>query len=206
LAAQLGVDVATYRLLLQLEQRDIRPEDYDLLGRLDDAVRPATLSLEEVQRFPIETYLSASAPAKALEGLASASNAICDFAVDFWRLPLPSCDGDEEDGLLPPSDDDEEDSFDCRCCFGSDFWRLPLPALDDELQEEELFDEDRADAACDSMCNVCGVCLADFEDGDELRVLPCSHRFHKECIDHWLLESSPACPVDKRDLRSPKED
>merc|ERR1711892_868711 len=32
LATQLGLDVGTYRLLLQLEGRDILPEDYDLLG------------------------------------------------------------------------------------------------------------------------------------------------------------------------------
>merc|ERR1739848_870333 len=33
----------------------------------------------------------------------------------------------------------------------------------------------------------CGVCLLEFEEGDELRtLLPCGHRFHRECIDNWL--------------------
>jgi hypothetical protein len=46
----------------------------------------------------------------------------------------------------------------------------------------------------------CGVCLLDFDDGDQLRTLPCGHRFHRDCIDRWLLEASTTCPVDKRDL------
>merc|ERR1712190_96238 len=55
-AEELGVDVETYRMLKQLEQRDICPEDYDLLGRLDESVKAATLSPEELEQFPIQVY------------------------------------------------------------------------------------------------------------------------------------------------------
>lgn len=41
----------------------------------------------------------------------------------------------------------------------------------------------------------CSVCLSSYEDGDELRVLPCGHRFHTECIDRWLLAQSKTCPL-----------
>lgn len=43
----------------------------------------------------------------------------------------------------------------------------------------------------------CPICIIDFEDGDDLRVLPCEghHRFHQQCVDQWLLELSSSCPI-----------
>ncbi|KAD5960749.1 hypothetical protein E3N88_12221 [Mikania micrantha] len=40
----------------------------------------------------------------------------------------------------------------------------------------------------------CAICLAEYVDGDEIRVLPqCGHRFHVGCIDMWLGSHS-SCP------------
>ncbi|KAG2695045.1 hypothetical protein I3843_08G171900 [Carya illinoinensis] len=40
----------------------------------------------------------------------------------------------------------------------------------------------------------CAICLGEFMDGNELRVLPqCGHAFHVSCIDTWLVSHS-SCP------------
>ncbi|KAL4572501.1 hypothetical protein LXL04_019280 [Taraxacum kok-saghyz] len=40
----------------------------------------------------------------------------------------------------------------------------------------------------------CSICLEDFVDGQNVRVLPhCCHEFHIECIDRWF-ESHSSCP------------
>lgn len=51
----------------------------------------------------------------------------------------------------------------------------------------------------------CPVCMDDFEDGQELRVLPCRHSFHPSCIDPWLLNVAGSCPLCRIDLRPPTE-
>ncbi|XP_042396940.1 RING-H2 finger protein ATL13-like [Zingiber officinale] len=46
----------------------------------------------------------------------------------------------------------------------------------------------------------CAVCLCEFGPEDKLRLLPkCSHAFHLECIDTWLLSHS-TCPLCRSSL------
>ncbi|KAK4789377.1 hypothetical protein SAY86_020696 [Trapa natans] len=46
----------------------------------------------------------------------------------------------------------------------------------------------------------CPVCLCEFSGKDKLRLLPlCSHAFHIDCIDTWLLSNS-TCPLCRRSL------
>ncbi|XP_017541189.1 E3 ubiquitin-protein ligase RNF43 [Pygocentrus nattereri] len=41
---------------------------------------------------------------------------------------------------------------------------------------------------------VCAICLEDFLDGQDLRIISCAHEFHKECVDPWLLQHR-TCPL-----------
>ncbi|RZR86432.1 hypothetical protein BHM03_00013632 [Ensete ventricosum] len=46
----------------------------------------------------------------------------------------------------------------------------------------------------------CPICLAEFEEGEQLRVLPqCGHGFHAGCVDAWLGSHS-SCPSCRRVL------
>jgi hypothetical protein len=52
--------------------------------------------------------------------------------------------------------------------------------------------------------NNCLICLEPKEVNQEVRLLPCFHDFHRECIDKWLSESC-SCPIDKAKISLPAE-
>lgn len=41
----------------------------------------------------------------------------------------------------------------------------------------------------------CCVCLSRLKARDEIRVLPCSHKFHKICVNRWLKGHHKTCPL-----------
>ncbi|CAN6374077.1 unnamed protein product [Urochloa humidicola] len=47
----------------------------------------------------------------------------------------------------------------------------------------------------------CAICFEDFEEGEEVSVMPCSHRheFHGSCITKWLGRSN-TCPLCRHQL------
>ena len=49
---------------------------------------------------------------------------------------------------------------------------------------ERLSDDDRT----------CAVCLNDMDIGEEVRIMPCKHLFHKDCVDEWLRVNA-SCPT-----------
>jgi hypothetical protein len=55
-------------------------------------------------------------------------------------------------------------------------------------------------AAYDS-CATCSICICEFEEGEELRLLPeCGHIFHTECILPWLTKKKNSCPLCQREV------
>ena len=46
----------------------------------------------------------------------------------------------------------------------------------------------------------CAICISEFNEGEEVRNLPCGHMFHIGCIDEWL-GLNVTCPLCKQDVR-----
>ena len=40
----------------------------------------------------------------------------------------------------------------------------------------------------------CPICQEEYRENDTVRILPCEHIFHNDCVDNWLLEHSHKCP------------
>ena len=47
---------------------------------------------------------------------------------------------------------------------------------------------------------VCAICQMEYEDGETLMLLTCSHTFHEACVGRWFEQKS-TCPVCQHDLR-----
>ncbi|ODH50587.1 hypothetical protein GX48_03269 [Paracoccidioides brasiliensis] len=52
----------------------------------------------------------------------------------------------------------------------------------------------------------CPICTDDFIKGQDVRLLPCQHKFHPECVDPWLINVSGTCPLCRVNLNPPDPD
>lgn len=53
--------------------------------------------------------------------------------------------------------------------------------------------------------STCCICLNDYEPHQDLRVLPCEHHFHKDCVDEWLVVNS-TCPTCRTSIYGADDD
>ncbi|XP_045662072.1 E3 ubiquitin-protein ligase ZSWIM2 [Ursus americanus] len=49
----------------------------------------------------------------------------------------------------------------------------------------------------------CRLCLKAFCLGQHIRLLPCTHKFHRKCIDSWLFHTCNSCPIDGQVIYNP---
>jgi E3 ubiquitin-protein ligase RNF13 len=46
----------------------------------------------------------------------------------------------------------------------------------------------------------CAICFDDFQVGEKVKLLPCGHAFHGDCIDPWIDDHSDLCPMCKQNF------
>ncbi|KAL7456623.1 hypothetical protein ACHAWC_010902, partial [Mediolabrus comicus] len=126
------------------------------------------LTMEEVETLPTIEYCSSeSSTSRGLE------------LRDKTDMPYMNDGGDNSD----VDGRDEDDDDDMR---GGGGGGLCQALLSPSKKEEEYFRHQS-----------CSICLDEYELGEQIRVLPCQHTFHSECIFPWLTERSPTCPLCK---------
>ena len=75
---------------------------------------------------------------------------------------------------------------------------LPLTVVASLVSEGEGGEENGGEGGGEN-CTVCHEPL--HVAGNVLRTLRCDHRFHRQCIDEWLLNRSVRCPLCRMDQR-----
>mmetsp|Transcript_44851 Transcript_44851/g.72033 ORF Transcript_44851/g.72033 Transcript_44851/m.72033 type:complete len:425 (+) Transcript_44851:165-1439(+) len=63
------------------------------------------------------------------------------------------------------------------------------------IEEETKISDSEEMQIC--LNSTCVICLEDFKNGENIKVLPCKHGFHTQCIMPWF-ERSGDCPICKK--------
>ncbi|XP_061578136.1 E3 ubiquitin-protein ligase RLIM [Cololabis saira] len=66
-------------------------------------------------------------------------------------------------------------------------------------REIQRFPTKTFQSASNSGNNQCQICFCEYADGEKLRMLPCFHDYHVQCIDRWLKDNA-TCPICRANL------
>lgn len=114
----------------------------------------------------------------------------------FWRWGDSFMVEISIEGIMISYLEGEDDHIDTNVLL-SEEQVLDLPQIKFGATNDEECPPD--EALVQNLCNstMCSVCIDDFEEGEMLRVLPCGHTYHTDCILPWLTTRAPNCPLCK---------
>ncbi|CAJ1935229.1 unnamed protein product [Cylindrotheca closterium] len=85
-------------------------------------------------------------------------------------------------------------------------WLIKSDIMEETFQQQEAKPKFTAEdlgegIICEGPCaHECAICLEAMPPGTKVRILPCRHSFHEDCIVGWLNEGKTTCPLCKFDL------
>ncbi|KAJ2607168.1 hypothetical protein H4S08_004918 [Coemansia sp. RSA 1365] len=79
--------------------------------------------------------------------------------------------------------------------------QLPEMSFDEYMRSHNKSKEKPDDDVVVVDVPTCAICLEAYCDKSLVRTLTCSHVFHVDCIDQWLLKRSCRCPMCNFDVR-----
>uniref|UniRef100_A0A0D6R0M7 RING-type E3 ubiquitin transferase n=1 Tax=Araucaria cunninghamii TaxID=56994 RepID=A0A0D6R0M7_ARACU len=66
------------------------------------------------------------------------------------------------------------------------------------------FDGNKSEQGLATEMDKCAICQCEYECGEHIISLPCTHGFHYACGSEWLLNYSKLCPICKIDVTDTK--
>ncbi|KAL8152611.1 hypothetical protein V2J09_010371 [Rumex salicifolius] len=83
--------------------------------------------------------------------------------------------------------------------FGLSIFSNPAPESTVDSLPVKSYEKSTAIESGDDV-EQCYICLEEYETGDKIRVLPCTHEYHMACVDKWLKEIHGVCPLCRGDV------
>ncbi|XP_028389396.1 E3 ubiquitin-protein ligase RLIM-like [Phyllostomus discolor] len=136
----------------------------------------------------------------------SGSNSTCSY--DYWPRPRLTSSSDSSytsgstSSPTSSSSSSDESTDPLVVLFESSDEGDAWPSLDDHpmgLSEAQIDNLAIRSSVKNDTLNECSICISEYREGSQLRILPCSHEFHVHCIDRWLSDNS-TCPICRRNV------
>ncbi|EGD78961.1 hypothetical protein PTSG_01935 [Salpingoeca rosetta] len=172
------------RLLVDLQYRDARPEDYELLLQLDESVKPKTLTRDALSKFRDvvpSVQVPAPAPTAATVETPTSDNRNGSGPTPTSGSPTntsTTAKGDNDAPAASAEDDDNNNNS--------------KSTTSSKVRKRGVEPRHAADE--------CPICLEAMGASQVVKQLPCGHVFHCHCIEAWLLNYGITCPLDNISL------
>ena len=82
--------------------------------------------------------------------------------------------------------------------------RRPVKKVITEEAQREIIDKKFTATMVEELKinDACGIWQEEFEDGEDIKILPCNHAFKADAIIQWLREEKAECPICRFSLQS----